>query len=52
MASQNETYRLLTRSDLQENFEALQFALSPADVEKLDGFDEGFITGWDPTQDP
>ncbi len=37
---------------IAENYDVFDFSLSPDDIERLDGCDEGLATGWDPTDAP
>lgn len=37
---------------IRDNADVYGFALSEADMQKLDSLDEGFVTGWDPTNAP
>jgi diketogulonate reductase-like aldo/keto reductase len=37
---------------IRENFDVFDFSLEADDLATLDGFDEGLVTGWDPTNAP
>lgn len=37
---------------IRQNADVYDFALSEADMERLDSLDEGLVTGWDPTNAP
>jgi len=37
---------------IRENFDVFDFSLGADDLATLDGFDEGLVTGWDPTNAP
>jgi diketogulonate reductase-like aldo/keto reductase len=37
---------------IRENAHVFSKSISQEDMEKLDGFDEYLVTGWDPTVDP
>jgi len=42
----------VNRGRIRENADVFDFALSPADMERLEALDEGLVTGWDPTTAP
>jgi len=40
----------VTPTRILENSQVFDFSISPEDMTKLDGLDEGWVSGWDPTK--